>query len=388
MSLVRKYWYPLVFLPFLIIAIAVNGNTRPAGALFYSWILVGVWLMFTLYFGQILRKSSEFNSPHNTFSFIFAPIFVGLFYSFWGYVTPQELWGTNLFGGNSVFMSGWDLVFALPYQLVGSVLLWKCFRKYDWVYVGNTAIKARRFGFCSILFFLALELGFLAVFYGAYNAHTLSFPAIHTNIDILLLLSILFLIFLVVYYGLVRRRPTIPTAAQLRSAPARRIPAPVAHSGDHIYTRTSTGRNPNVRVVLPHGSSSRPFRQSSRESKVHYHVAQPQVKQKKAEVKQKGRSVNYDRLKPKAGVLTADDFKCIFCFQLPKVPEDANRGVVLCPNCRYPAHADEFRNWTKNSNLCSRCGHTISSGFRSRPEIISAADYVEVIREFYRRAKK
>ncbi len=385
MTLLRKYWYALVFIPTLIIAIAATGN-HPVGSIFYSWILVGVWFMFTLYFGQNLKRSSEFNSPHNTFSFIFAPLFFGLIYCFWGYFTA--ILGTNLFSGNAVFMNGWDLVFALPYQIVGSVLLLSCFKKYDWVYVGNTAFRARRFGFFTASFFLVMEMIFLVVFYTAYDTHTLSLPAVHDTIDILLLLSIFSLIMLIVYYGLIRRKPTIPAVAQLRTAPARRAPT-TAQSGHQVYARTSTGRDPNVRVVLPHGSSRQPFQQS-KETKVQYHLQKPvQIPvHKKGEPQPKVRTVSYDRLKPKAGVLTADDFKCIFCFALPKIPEDANRGIVLCPNCRYPAHADEFRNWTKNSNLCSRCGHTISSGFRQRPEIISATEYVDVIREFYRRAKK
>jgi len=141
--------------------------------------------------------------------------------------------------------------------------------------------------------------------------------------------------------------------------------------------------------VLPQGAAQRPFNRSSRESKVRYHLQQPQAaKQKKAETKQKAHVLNYDKLKPKAGVLTVDDFKCIFCFKLPQMPADQSRGIVLCPSCRHPAHADEFRNWTQSSNLCSRCGQTIPTHLRQRPDVISTASYLGVIQEFYRRAKK
>lgn len=389
MALLRKYWYAVVFFVFLIVALVANEGNIPAGSDFYSWLFVGVWCTFTLYFGDNLKRSSEFNSPHNTFTYISAPLFVGLIFCFWGYFT--SILPNNLFDGSSVWMSGWDLIFSFPYLLIGSVLLWKCFRKYDWVYVGSSSFKARRFGFLSVVFFLAIEIIFISVIYNT-PSNIPPLPRMHDDIDLLLLISIFSLIIILVYYSVFRRKPSIPRVAQRRTvAPAQRVPATSARTGSQVYSRSSTGQNPNVRVVLPHGSKHQPFRGTSREPAVRYHLEQPRQaakKQTQAQPKPRIRAVQYDKLLPKAGQRSAEDFKCIFCFQLPKAPEDANRGVVLCPYCRYPAHADEFRNWMKNSNLCSRCGHIISSGFRQRPEVISAAEYAEVIKEFYRRGGK
>ncbi len=128
-----------------------------------------------------------------------------------------------------------------------------------------------------------------------------------------------------------------------------------------VYTRPANGREPNVRVVLPANASVRPFGYTKK---------------------------NYDQLKPNESQITIDDFKCVFCFHLPQVPADERRGIVLCPKCRHPAHADEFRNWMKNSSLCSRCGYPIPEDMRHELEVIPTKEYLEIIGEFTRRAKK
>ncbi len=84
-----------------------------------------------------------------------------------------------------------------------------------------------------------------------------------------------------------------------------------------------------------------------------------------------------NKLKPKASILFKEDFKCIFCFQLPK--QEEKRGIVICPNCRYPAHVDEFKVWVKASTLCSRCDTQISINFIRKPEIIPARVYLKAM---------
>ena len=91
---------------------------------------------------------------------------------------------------------------------------------------------------------------------------------------------------------------------------------------------------------------------------------------------------NFNIYKPKAARLSSEDFKCIFCFKLPKIPQDKGRGIILCPNCRYPAHADEFKDWLHSSNLCSRCNSTIPASYKRNPKIISIKNYLVVIKHF------
>jgi hypothetical protein len=96
-------------------------------------------------------------------------------------------------------------------------------------------------------------------------------------------------------------------------------------------------------------------------------------------------SRNYDIYVPKGAHLTIDDFRCIFCFKLPKYSVDKGRGIVLCPVCRYPAHADEFKEWSRNSKLCSRCNAPISASYRSKPKIMSVKNYIIISKHFLRK---
>ena len=96
---------------------------------------------------------------------------------------------------------------------------------------------------------------------------------------------------------------------------------------------------------------------------------------------------NLNQYKPKTTILSADDFKCIFCFQLPKLPKDKGRGIILCPKCGFPAHADEFRDWLQSSKLCSRCNATISVSFQRNPKKISVKNYLVVYRDFLKKKK-
>jgi hypothetical protein len=97
------------------------------------------------------------------------------------------------------------------------------------------------------------------------------------------------------------------------------------------------------------------------------------------------RITNFNLYKPKAARLSSEDFKCIFCFKLPKVPEDNGRGIILCPNCRYPAHADEFKDWLQSSNLCSRCNAPIPASYRRNPKTLTVKNYVVVLKHFVKK---
>ena len=154
---------------------------------------------------------------------------------------------------------------------------------------------------------------------------------------------------------------------------------------------TSTTRNQSQRPLNRHTSSITTRTYSSRTTPTSYR------KTKRTKTTQKTKTTNNSSLspqnrskkirninlyKPIAAVLSQEDFKCIFCFKLPKLPEDKNRGIVLCPNCKYPAHADEFRDWVRTSNLCSRCSSPIPSGYRNNPKVISVKNYLMIYKYF------
>jgi len=92
------------------------------------------------------------------------------------------------------------------------------------------------------------------------------------------------------------------------------------------------------------------------------------------------KTYSLNRLKPRGTILYKEDFKCIFCFQLPTLPADEKRGIIICPHCKHPAHADEFRNWLRNSRLCSRCDRPISINFIQHVEIIPTVVYLKAMK--------
>ena len=114
-------------------------------------------------------------------------------------------------------------------------------------------------------------------------------------------------------------------------------------------------------------------------------VHRPYVTQNSAAKK---KTYNLKKLRPKGTILFKEDFKCIFCFQLPKLPADEKRGIIICPHCRHPAHADEFRNWLKSSTLCSRCDRPISINFIRNMEIIPTSVYIKAMKVIMKKGRR
>jgi hypothetical protein len=114
-------------------------------------------------------------------------------------------------------------------------------------------------------------------------------------------------------------------------------------------------------------------------------VHRPYVTQNSAAKK---KTYNLKKLRPKGTILFKEDFKCIFCFQLPKLPADEKRGIIICPHCRHPAHADEFRNWLKSSTLCSRCDRPISINFIRNMEIIPTSVYIKAMKIIMKKGRR
>ncbi|MHA1984966.1 MAG: hypothetical protein ACW967_11465, partial [Candidatus Hodarchaeales archaeon] len=79
-------------------------------------------------------------------------------------------------------------------------------------------------------------------------------------------------------------------------------------------------------------------------------------------------------LLPKAKNLSQDDFRCIFCYELPT--ED-HKNVIICSNCHHPSHEEEFLEWKGNSDICSFCNARTSSNKIIR---LSGKNYSKVIK--------
>ena len=75
----------------------IHGIILDSFNLFVTWFLIGLWLIFSFKVFKNIKRYRSFNSPHNTAFFVIEPLFVGIFYSIWGYFT-------GLFGGQHCIM--------------------------------------------------------------------------------------------------------------------------------------------------------------------------------------------------------------------------------------------------------------------------------------------
>ncbi len=383
-----KKAYAYVFLFAFIISVIVGLLTLSLN-LFFSCLLIGFWIAFTMKFFEKIRKYRQFNSPHNTSFFIIVPLFIGLIYSYWGYFDTIPLLSDNFFLNSRLYLSAWTLLFAFPYLMYGSKSLYNCYRKYNIVYIYRSrGIGSRKFAFFYTFFIILIIIVFWSSFY-AVSVSPFYLERAHSFIDFNLLLMLLISIYLIIVPGIVKRRRPVSRLspeelAQRRSriqdmnaaAASRSQRPPASRPTPMVSSASRSAHRPSRPQQKPQTASS-----SSHSASTKVKQAQPKPSKPPSAVRP-GKPINFEKLKPKAGILSLEDFKCIFCFQLPS---DDKRGVILCPVCRHPAHADEFTNWLDHSNLCSRCGAEIPFRFRERPEIIPARDYVEVIKHYSKR---
>ncbi|MBY8988897.1 MAG: hypothetical protein KGD61_10625, partial [Candidatus Lokiarchaeota archaeon] len=300
---------------------------------------------------------------------------VGIFYSIWGFYTG--ILGENLLGG--VYFSLWSLIFAFPFILYGCYSLYRCFKKYNVIYFGTKAVKARKLGYILSFSVLIFILTYWITFYSSIESFLL---------DLNLLLQLMATILIVIVFGFTNTQSSLPSLTRdyiaNRTRTINNLTTPTTQR-QHIRTTRVTNPTPSTRTTT---STTRSRTQSSRTTPTS-HKQTNRVKTSKTthttKAKPTSKIQNYNKFKPKGSYLSLDDFKCIFCFKLPKHPEDRGRGVVVCPNCRYPSHADEFKDWMGTSNLCSRCSAPIPSNFRRNPRVVSVKNYVIIYKHFLKK---
>jgi hypothetical protein len=155
----------------------------------------------------------------------------------------------------------------------------------------------------------------------------------------------------------------------------------VNRTTSHTTSRTSVHTNSTPMNRTRTRSTQKTYSQTTSNSKS---VHRPHATQNSAAKKKR---YNLNKLKPKGTILFKEDFKCIFCFQLPKLPADEKRGIIICPHCRHPAHADEFKSWLKSSTLCSRCDRPISINFIRNIEIIPTNVYIKAMKVIIKKGR-
>ena len=167
------------------------------------------------------------------------------------------------------------------------------------------------------------------------------------------------------------------TTRNTSSTSVRSTPHPTNHTTSRTISRTTSRINTHSTPYSTNRtitrSTQKKYTQSISGSKS---VQRPSVTRNSVATTKK---YVLNRIRPRASVLCKEDFKCIFCFQLPKLPADEKRGIILCPHCKHPAHIDEFKDWLKKSTLCSRCDRPISTNFIRNAEIIPAIVYLKAM---------
>jgi len=282
-----------------------------------------------------------------------------------------------LLGG--VYFSFWSLIFAFPYVLFGSYSLYRCFKKYNVIYFGTKAVKARALGYILSFSVIIFIFAYWISFYSAIE----SFP-----LDLNLLLLLLATILIVIIFGFTNTRSSLPTITRdyiaNRTRTINNLTSPTTQR-QRVRTTRVTNPTPSTRTTT---RTTRSRTQSSRTTPTSRKQTNRSKKSnvtRTTTIKPTSKIRNLNNFKPRASYLSVEDFKCIFCFKLPKLPEDKGRGVVVCPNCRYPSHADEFKDWMHTSKLCSRCSAPIPSSFRRNPRVISVKNYTIIYKQFLKK---
>lgn len=376
----------------------IHGIILDSFNLFVTWFLIGLWLIFSFKVFKNIKRYRSFNSPHNTAFFVIEPLFVGIFYSIWGYFTG--LFGENLIEGSNLYLSLWSIIFGIPYIIYGSISLNRCFKKYSVIYFGTKSIKARRFGYILGIFVLFVIIAFWVSFYSVIDFYDSLLIPLHFSIDLNLLMLFISTLCIIIISGFLGGRSTLPQlnrdyirqrVNRVNNLISPRRNSSPSRSRDHKRTKTIATQTPSERTIT---RTSRSVSQSSRStpttqrrsSSFRTKTTTKTSTRKPISTNQNKIKLNNLRLyKPKAANLSPEDFKCIFCFKLPEYPKDNGKGIILCPSCRYPAHADEFKDWLDSSGLCSRCNSPIPSSFKKNPKIISVKNYIFIYKSLLRR---
>ena len=388
--LIRNRTYLYIIVAFLIIGI-IHALVSYSFLIFLTWFLISLWGIFTLKFIEKLKYARELNSPQNTIFFVFLPFVIGFLFLFWGHYTP--FLNQNIFQKSDFYLSPWNLIFAFPYLIYSLINLFLCFRKYDFVYIGSNSYNGNKVAiFIAILWILfGLLLSVLDEVVYEVTRNVFSFYVTNYYFDSILVILTVFAGIMLVY-GIIKRRNPLPEInqdmitrrrnrisniqnAQPRSIETTRRRSQSSSSRSSTPTRTTRRSSSSRSTRTTRRTSSRSRSKKKKKSK-----RKPKPKARK-KIKTTKKSVKLGELKPKSGNLSIDDFKCIHCFRLPELPKDRGRGIVVCPHCKYPSHADEFKDWLKNSTLCSRCDSPLPGSYIRNPPVIPVNVYLRAIKK-------
>ena len=389
MNLTRFIVYIIVLVINLIIALSTGNSPSESLNGFFSFIFLGIWICISIEYIFKIRELQGYKSSMNNFAFIFGGVGMGIFYAIWGDYTT--ILNGNSISGNINFNT-WIVILAIPYMFFSIILLFLCISKYSSIYFGDKSINPRTFIIFTSVTYLLIDFFYLLMSQGVISDIIDIFDPETSALNLAILLNLLILIF---YFILIiaKRQPTTSRFSMNRvSNRLSNIDRRIEDADNYVNSARRGERNAQVQARQEKERKKRQKEQERtriiRANKVKKSSSSPRIQSSTSSSSSSSSKSSRKRellaMKPKTGMLSNDDFKCIFCFELPTT-SDGHHGIVLCPNCRYPAHVDEFKNWVRTSNLCSRCDGVIPSNFRRNPKIIPINKYLRAYKFWKKR---
>ena len=378
----------------LVIAVIIGFTPSESVNGFLSFLFIGIWISYSVDIFIRIKKMREYRSTLNNGFLIFGNLLISAFYGIWGEFTPIFI--RRVFPNTSLQLNYWVVIFSLPYLIFGTFLLLFSITKYFAVYLGEKAFNARKFTVLMGFLFLGMDLSLILYFsseLGIVNIHLIVHMCIVVCFGVI---GILTRNRSMSEYNLDRLTSRMSdidrrisdadnTSAAARRSEQRARDAERARkkrrereeqSRREEVRRRKQSSSRSTRTTRPKTTSKTSSTSRSKSSSKTYTQRTSSSKPRSSTTSNK----ELLKMRPKTAVLSKEDFMCIFCFDLPHSSDKG--GIVLCPHCRYPAHYKEFKEWVRNSKLCSRCDGVISSNFIRNPKIIPVKTYLKAYKLF------
>lgn len=394
---INKNFYIAIFLigsVFALLSLASDFGTDSAITIFFFTIALILLIKLIVEY----RYYRRYNAPLAAGVFLLIPSALALGAS---YVARHPALNGNPFFADNIlfitldftffpirqlilFLNSFSLVFALPFYLIVLILL---YRYYTGIYP-RLFIMRKKF------------YKQFAMYYNILLMSIIIFVWLSTNVLeifelVFIIVSIIFIVRTYVFKVVLV--PTRVTPSRQRRAPTRRAYTPnpsrtISPSGSSSYYDSNTNRpqrpiqpvrnqpvvrNPTPISTPPVAQVRAPVRSTQSTPSGNIEVVDGLSVEHNYKPKGSGAKVTKENFKdfiPNATNLSEDDFRCIFCYELPIKSSDQ---VAICPNCKKPSHYPEYQKWTSYSNFCSYCNQDIG---KKIPKRISGKLYKNVVR--------
>ncbi len=368
---------------------------------FFTFLFIGIWASYTVGVFIRIKKMREYRSALNSGMLIFGNLLISAFYGIWGDFSPILI--QRLFPDTVLQINLWVTIFSLPYFVFGIFLLLFSITRYFTIFIRNKSFNGRKFTILMGFLFLGFDLIYILIRQEVIFIDFLDFSSLSgVNVYIIVHMSIIVCFGIL---GMITRNRSMSSynlenltsrmndidrrikAADSTSAAARRSEQRARDSEqrrrewEKQRRKEEAQRKKAEAVRRKSSSTSRGPSRTTRSSSKRGSSTKKKPVSKPATSSMSKKELL--KLRPKTAVLSKEDFMCIFCFELPSTSD--RDSIVLCPHCHYPAHYKEFKEWVRNSKLCSRCDGVLSSSFIRNPKVIPVKTYLRAYKIFKKR---